>query len=90
MGATNFHTRTLSGSVLSITSTDNVTKISIVCKSGSVTYKGNRIFKDVASQAIVLNENQGVTITERATSTPIDGITIDASGGVADIILSTF
>jgi len=38
---------------------------------------------------LTLSEGQGATITAQNVSLPIDGVTINASGGEADILLST-
>lgn len=90
MGATNFFTKTLTDGTLTINSSDNVTKVSVICRQGSIEYSGNLQFNGSPSESITLEENQGVTLTASSTSNPIDGVTITAAGiGIAEIILST-
>lgn len=90
MGATNFFTKTLSSGSLTISSSDNVTKVSVICRQGTITYQGSLNFQGNASEAMTIEENQGVTLTASATSNPIDGVTITSvGGGIAEIILST-
>lgn len=90
MGATNFFTKTLTDGTFTINSSDNVTKVSVICRQGSIEYSGNGKFQGLSSESITLEANQGVTLTASATSNPIDGLSITASGiGIAEIILST-
>jgi len=91
MGATNFFTKTLTSDSLTISASDNVTKVSVICRQGSITYRGNLRFQGAASEPITLEENQGVTLTASATSNPIDGITITSASGsdIGEIIIST-
>lgn len=91
MGATNFFTKTLSDGSLTISASDNVTKISVICRQGSISYQGNVNFQGNPSEAMIIEENQGLTLTASATSNPIDGVTIISASGtdIAEIILST-
>jgi len=91
MASTNFFTKTLTGGSLTISSSDNVTKVSVICRQGSITYSGNLSFQGSPSDIITLEENQGVTLSAASTSNPIDGVTITSASGsdIAEIILST-
>lgn len=89
MGNFNTHTTTLNGTSLSIAASDNVLRISVLTTSGTVTAIGSTTFKGQASSSIAFATGQGFTIVSPSTSQPIDGLTIDASGGVADLLIST-
>jgi hypothetical protein len=89
MGQTNIYTKSLVGTSITINAADNVLRASVLCKTGTVTYNGNARFQNTASGALTLSEGQGATITAQNVSLPIDGVTINASGGEADILLST-
>lgn len=88
MGQTNVHTQTITASSVTINASDNVLRISIVCVSGTVLYNGNSVFQGIASAPISLASGEGATVTAASTSQPIDGLTINASGGVANLLLS--
>lgn len=88
MGQTNVHTQAISSSV-TINASDNVLRVSVIVVSGTVTYRGSSVFQGTASQSITLAASEGATITAASTNLPIDGLTIDASGGVANLLLST-
>ena len=88
MGQTNVHTQAISSSV-TINASDNVLRASVIVVSGVVTYRGSSVFQGTASQAITLAAGEGATITAASTNLPIDGLTVDASGGVANLLLST-
>jgi hypothetical protein len=90
MGATNVFTFTLTSGSITVSSSDNVTKLSVICRLGSITFVGNSTFQDIPSDAVQLNEGQGVTLSASAVSNPIDGVTITSSGAgdIAEIILS--
>lgn len=88
MGQTNVHTQALSSSV-TVNASDNVLRVSVIVVSGTVTYRGSSVFQGTASQAITLAAGEGATITSASASQPIDGLTIDASAGVANLLLST-
>lgn len=90
MGATNIWSKTLTGDTLTVSASQNVVRISILARQGPVTILGTSTFNGVASDAVTFATGQGVTLTASSTANPIDGITIDASGGgaIADIVLS--
>jgi hypothetical protein len=88
MGQTNVHTQSLSGTSITINASDNILRASVLCKTGTVTYNGSATFQNTASSALTLSEGQGATITAQGTGLPLDGVTINASGGAADILLS--
>lgn len=90
MGATNIWSKTLTGSTLTVSASQNVVRISILASQGPVTILGTSTFNGIASDAVTFATGQGVTLTASSTANPIDGITIDASAGgaTADIVLS--
>lgn len=88
MGATNIFSYTLSGGSLTINETDNVMKVSIEANAGVVTLQGNVQFKGLASNAINLTVGGGATIIANSNSQPLSGLTINATGGSADILIS--
>lgn len=88
MGQTNVHTQAISSSI-TINAVDNVLRASVIVVSGVVTYRGSSVFQGTASQAITLAAGEGATITAASTNLPIDGLTVDATGGVANLLLST-
>jgi hypothetical protein len=88
MGATNFHTITLAGGTMTIDAADQVMKVSVEANSGIVTVLGNVTFKGTPSNALTLTVGGGVTLLANSNNQPISGVTIDASGGSADVLLS--
>ena len=88
MGQTNVHTQTLTSSAITISASNNVLKVSIICVSGTVLYNGSSSFQGNPSTAITLSEGEGANVTSGNASLPIDGLTINATGGVANILLS--
>lgn len=88
MGALNVFTYTIDGSSLTVVAADKVQRISIICSSGDVMVQGSYKFQGLSSTPITLSVGQGITISSKSENTPIDGFTIDASVGVADIVLS--
>lgn len=88
MGQTNVHTQTITASSVTINSSDNVLRVSIICISGTVLYNGSTVFQSTASTPISLASGEGANVTAASTSQPIDGLTINASGGVANLLLS--
>lgn len=89
MGATNIFTYTLSGSSVTIVSSDNVQKLSVKCTSGSITFLGTNGFRGTPPATISLSAGSGITLTATATSNPLEGITINAALGTAEFIIST-
>lgn len=88
MGATNFHTTTLAGTSLTIDAADQVMKVSVEANSGIVSVLGNVTFKGTASSALQLTVGGGITLIANSNNQPISGITINATGGSADVLLS--
>lgn len=88
MGATNFFTTTITGSSLTINEADQVMRVSIEANSGVVTVLGNVTFKGVASSAITLTVGGGITLLANSNNQQISGLTINASAGSADVVLS--
>lgn len=90
MGATNVFSYTLTGGTLVISASQNVTRLSVLCTAGSVTFLGSSTFNGLSSNTNTFTPGQGVTVTAASTSTPLDGITIDAptGGDSADVIIS--
>lgn len=88
MGALNVFTYTINGSSLTVVASDNVQRISIICSSGDISVWGSAKFQNISPVPIFLAAGQGITISSKNDSTPIDGFTIDASIGIADIVLS--
>ena len=88
MGATNTWTQTLSGTTLVINETDNVMKVSVETNSGTVTVLGNVTFKGLPSTAITLGTGSAATIIANSNQQPLSGLTIDATGGSVDVMIS--
>lgn len=88
MGATNVWTYTIDGSSISVNAVENVQRVSVICSSGVVSILGTAKFQGIPPVPVSLSVGQGITIATKNDSTPIDGVTIDASAGVADIVLS--
>ncbi len=88
MGATNVHTQVLTTGTLTISSSDNVLRVSLVCKNGTVSASGSSSFQGTASTPVTFTIGEGVTLTAPNASQPIDGFTIDASSGEAEIVIS--
>ena len=88
MGATNVFTQTITGSTLTITSADNVFRFSVICNAGSVYMSGNARFQGLASTNVTFTVGEGATIQATSLNNPLDGITVDATSGEAEIIIS--
>lgn len=87
MGSTNVWSKTLTSSSITISATQNVVRLSVLSNSGTVTFLGSRTFNGVAADAITFSAGQGLTLSG-STSNPLDGITIDATSGSVDVIIS--
>ena len=89
MGATNVWTGTITNESLTISQSQNVVRVTILCSAGGITFSGSTTFNGVASEAITFAGGQGVTLTGSAAN-PLDGITIAAPTGsdVADMTIS--
>jgi hypothetical protein len=88
MGATNVWTYTIGGSSINISNTENVQRVSVICSGGTIEIKGSSTFQNIPSVPVTLAVGQGLTIATKNDSTPIDGLLIDATLGVADIVLT--
>jgi len=91
MGATNVFTYTLSNGSLSINASQQVVRLTVLCKTGTLSFLGNAQFNGLSSDANTLSAGQGVTLTSASVSQPLDGITITAATGsdVGEIMLAT-
>lgn len=89
MGATNVFTYTLTNGSLSINSSQNVVRLTVLCKVGTLSFLGNATFNGLNSDANTLAAGQGVTLTSSSISQPLDGITLTTtSEDVAEILLA--
>jgi hypothetical protein len=90
IGALNVFTYTLTNETLTISSSQNVTRLTVLCRQGSITFTGSATFNGISSGAITFVVNQGVTISAPSPNNPIDGVVISAATGsdIADIVLS--
>ena len=88
MGATNVHTQSLSSGSITISASNNVIRLSVICKSGTITAIGSSTFQGTASSSVEFTTGEGITLTAPSISQPIDGFTIDASSGVAELVIS--
>jgi hypothetical protein len=90
MGATNVFTYTLTNSSLTISASQNVVRLTVLCKVGSLSFLGSSSFNGLSSDANTLSAGQGITLTSASISQPLDGITITAATGsdVAEIMLA--
>lgn len=89
-GSTRLHTTALSGS-LTITNDDDspaVLRAAFLVASGTCAITGNFNYKGQASTAITLSAGQADSISALSAQCPLDGITITASGGVTNVMLS--
>ena len=91
MGATNSFTYSLTKGSLTISSSDNVLRFSVMCKQGTISLLGTTPFQGLTPSAITFSVGQGATETAASPSQPLDGITVTAGtgGDIATILLST-
>jgi len=89
MGATRIYTNTITGSIVTINSSDLIVRLSIIVQSGTVVLTGSAIFQGDNSNPIILNPSQGITLTSDSITQSLDGIQIDATTGSCDIIMCT-
>lgn len=91
MGATNIFTFTLIEDEFIISSSDNVQRLSLICRQGSIEIIGSATFNGLPSSSITIEENQGITLTSSGIQNPIDGVAITSitSNDIAEIIIST-
>lgn len=88
MGATNVHTQTLNSGTLTVVAANNVLRLSLVCKGGTVLATGSTSFQGVPSSSVSFTVGEGITLTSPNASQPIDGFTIDCTSGQAEIVIS--
>jgi hypothetical protein len=90
IGALNVFTYTLTNQTLTISASQNVTRLTVLCRQGSITFTGSASFNGITSGSITFAVNQGVTISAPSPSNPIDGIVIAAASGgdIADIVIA--
>jgi hypothetical protein len=90
MGALNVYTNTITNDSITIAASDNVVRISILCRQGVITVLGSASFQGNSSTTVTLNVGQGITITTATVSTPIDGVVITAGSGgdIGDVVIS--
>jgi hypothetical protein len=89
MGSTNVWSKTLTADSITIQQSQNVVRLSVLTRQGTVVFTGSTSFNGVAADAVTFSQGQGVTLTG-STTNPLDGITIEAAtgGDIADIIIS--
>lgn len=87
---TNIWSYTLTNDNIEILAANNVVRISILVREGTITIEGSATFNNIPSNAVTCQANQGLTLTASSVANPLDGITITAgtSGDIADIVLS--
>lgn len=88
MGATNVWTYTIDGSSITVNAVESVQRVSVICSSGEISILGSSKFQGIPPVPVTLAVGQGITIATKNDSTPIDGLTINATSGVADIVIS--
>jgi hypothetical protein len=90
MGSLNVWTRSITAGSISIVASEQVLRVSILCRAGSTTVQGSAVYQGLASAQIALSSGQGLTIDAPSTNVPLDGITIEAAGAgdTVDILLS--
>jgi hypothetical protein len=90
MGSLNVWTRSITAGSITIDASEQVLRVSILCRAGTTTVQGSAVYQDMASAQISLSAGQGLTIDAPSTNVPLDGITIAALGvgDTVDILLS--
>lgn len=86
--ASRYHTKNLSAASFTVAESDQVTGVSIFSVSGTVTVNGNFPLRGEVSQVVSVVANSGLTLTAANPNDKIDGLTIDASAGVAVVIFA--
>jgi len=91
MGATNVFTGVLTNGTLTINASQNVFRLTCLCKTGNITLLGNVQFSGLGLSPNDFSSGQGFTLTSIGISQPLDGLTITAptGGDVAEILLTT-
>jgi len=87
--SSNVFTYVLTNSSFTISESDQVLELSVLCSVGTINVIGNATFQGLSSANITFSAGQGLTLTTRNFGNPITGITITAGvGSSADILLS--
>ncbi len=86
--ASRYHTKNLSAANFTISESDQVTGVSVFAVSGTVTVNGNFPLRGVDSEAVAVSASSGLTLTAANPNDKIDGLTINASAGVAVVIFA--
>lgn len=87
--SSNVFTYVLTNSSLTISESDQVLELSVLCSVGTITVIGNANFQGLSSTNITFSVGQGFTISSRNFGSPLTGITITAGvGNAADILVS--
>jgi hypothetical protein len=91
MGALNIHTQSLQEGSITIIAADNVLRVSVLTKLGTVVINGSQTFQGNPSTALTFIAGEGITVSSSSAQNPIDGLTITAEtiGDIADIVVST-
>lgn len=86
-GSLRLFTYTLTNGSITIAASDNVQKLSLICRQGTISFEGNSTFQSLTSNSIEFAAGFGTTIVSGTIATPIDGVTITALTGadIADI-----
>lgn len=88
-GSTIIYTDTINGTIVTIASSDNILRLSVIVQTGTVTVTGSAVFQGGNSNPIILNPNQGLTLGVDSITQPLSGVVIDATSGSCDIIMCT-
>jgi hypothetical protein len=88
-GSTIIYTDTINGTIVTIASSDNILRLSVIVQTGTVTVTGSAVFQGGNSNPIILNPNQGLTLGVESITQPLSGVVIDATSGSCDIIMCT-
>jgi hypothetical protein len=91
MGATTVTTGQITNSSITISASQNVVRLTVLCKTGTLQVYGGAIFSGLSNSANVLTTGQGFTLTSASISQPIDGLSITAPtiNDVVEIMLAT-
>jgi len=86
--ASRYHTKNLSSASFTVVESDQVTGVSVFAVSGTVTVNGNYPLRGAVSEAVSVAASSGFTLSAAIPTDKIDGLTIDASAGVAVVIFA--
>lgn len=89
-GSTNVFTYNLTEASLVIEKADQVVRLSVVCKQGTISVLGSKQFKGLDPEQTDFSQGSGVTLTGDVQN-PLDGITISAGtdADIAQIVVTT-